>query len=57
MLPPRPTASDSTTTEPEMQRPDSPPEAPAVPPVPEVPVPAPERMADRVPEAPPADPD
>lgn len=39
-----------------MQRPDSPPEAPAVPPVPEFPVPSPERMADRVPEAPPADP-
>ena len=39
-----------------MQRPDSPPETPTVPPVPEVPVPAPERMADRVPEAPPADP-
>jgi len=39
-----------------MQQPDTPPEASAVPPAPEVPVPSPERAADRVPEAPPADP-
>lgn len=38
-----------------MQRPDSPPEAP-VPPILELPVPSPERMADRVLEALPADP-
>ena len=39
-----------------MQQPDTPPEASAVPPDSAVPVPSPERAADRVPEAPPADP-
>lgn len=39
-----------------MQQTNNPPEAPGAPATPEVPVPSPEAAADRVPEAPPADP-